>query len=54
MNGPRVEHYQCIRADLPRLLAELKELAMRTRSQNDTPRDRPRELEQPCIVIRGK
>lgn len=54
MNGPKVEYHNCVKADLPRLLAELKQLAMRTRPQNDAQRDRPKELRQPCLVIRGK
>ncbi len=54
MNGPKVEYHQCIKADLPRLLAELKELAMKTRPRDDTQRDRPKESAQPCLVIRGK
>ena len=54
MDAPRVECRKHINADLPRLLAELKELSTRTRASSGSQRDRSKEIGQPCLVIRGK
>ena len=54
MDGPSVECRTHIPADLPRLLAELEELSVRTRFPCDSQRDRSKEMRPPCIVIRGK
>ena len=43
-----------INADLPRLLAELNELSVRTKTSSDSQRERVREIGQPSIVIRSK
>ena len=43
-----------INADLPRLLAELNELSVRTKPSGDLQRDRSKEIGQPSIVIRSK
>jgi len=54
MNGPSIEHRTGISADLPRLLAELKELSGRAKPSSDSQRDRAKEIGQPCLVIRSK
>lgn len=54
MEGTAVQHRQHIHANLPRLLAELKELSTRMRLSSDSQRDRAKETRQPCLVIRGK
>jgi hypothetical protein len=54
MNGPSVECRKFIHADLSILLAELKELSIRTKPPSDSQRDRSKEIGQPFIVIRGK
>jgi len=48
MNGPSIEYHKGISADLPRLLAELKELSGRTRPSSDSQRDRAKDIGQPC------
>jgi len=54
MSCPNAECPKSIRADLPRLLAELKELSARTKPRGGLQRDRSQGTRLPCIVIRGK
>lgn len=54
MKVSRQEFRNCVKADLPKLLAELHELSNRTKPDGDTLLDRSKRHGRPCIVIRGK